>query len=355
MGSEIKVENQMDNTPSPKPKDQTAEPPAPEVLASRTDDSLPLPETPATPSSPIPLKSQKRPHRNAHLPSHKATFIGLAVVILILAVNTAIIGFVLKGQSKSKDLGSQGQVSISQSALDKLGVNRSAVGDAGIELVVGPNARFNGSVKVGSDVSIAGQLKLSNKFSAPDANLAQLEAGNTSLSALNVNGDATVSNLNLRGNLLVNGTTRLQGTVTISQLLTVNNSLNVAGNLAVGGTLAIGTLSVGALNVGGHVITSGSSPVVSAGACVGSNGTVSISGNDQAGTVAVNVGVNPCPGGGPLANITFHNRYGNTPHVVITPIGQGLSNFYVNRSATGFIIGGSPSPGGYAFDYIVEQ
>lgn len=339
----------MDNPPSVEPKDQTAETPEPEVLAPRTDDVSLAAETPPPPPSPTKPGRRRRTFR----PSHKATFIGLAVVAVVLAINAGIIAFVLKGQAKTKGL-DQGQVSISQGVLDKLGVNRSSIGDTGIELVVGPNARFDGRVKVGGDVSVAGQLKLSNKFSAPDASLAQLEAGNTAVSALNVNGDGTVSNLNLRNNLLVTGTTHLQGAVTVSQLLTVNNSLNVSGNLSVGGALSVGTLNIFNLNIGGHLTTSGSAPNIGPGNCVGANGTVSISGNDAAGTVAVNTGTGACSG--TLANVAFHNHYATTPHVVITPVGRALDNFFITRTSSGFTINGSPaSSAGYAFDYIVEQ
>ena len=349
----------MDNAPPSTQKDQTAEPPAPEVLKPRTEDSEAAPsetgkDGKASDAAPPPPKPPKRRH-NAYRPSHKATFIGLAAVVAILALNVGVIAFVIKAQSKSNNADDRKQVTISQGVLDKLGVNRSSVGDAGVQLTIGPDTRFVGKVQVGSDVSVAGQLKLNNQLSAPDANLAKLQAGDTALSKLNVNGDSTLSGLNLRNNLQVAGTTRLQGSVTISSLLTVNNSLNVAGNLGVGGTLAVGRLSTAGLTVGGHVITAGSTPNAGPGPCVGSNGNVSISGNDQAGTVAVNIGAGACPG--ILANVAFRSTYGGTPHVVITPVGIGMNNFFVTRSAGGFSIGASspPAPNGYMFDYIVEQ
>jgi len=339
-------------------KDQTAEPPAPEVLQPRADDGTDAPE--AAPSQAAPKPSQRPRHQTYH-PSHKATFIGLAVVVAILAVNAAVIGFVLKGHATDKSKANQDQVTISQSTLDKLGVNRTAVGDLGAELVVGPNARFNGKVQIGSDVSIAGQLKLNSKFSASDATLTQLEAGDTSLAKLNVNGDSTVSNLNLRNDLLVTGVSRLQGPVTMSQLLTVNNNLNVSGSVAVGGVLSVNSFHANnlvldsSLTIGGHVITRGSAPGIGPGSALGSNGTVSISGNDAAGTIAVNIGAGG--GGGTLASVAFRNQYGTTPHVVITPVGAGVGSFYVNRSIGGFSIGvnGGLANGSYAFDYIVEQ
>jgi hypothetical protein len=351
----------MDNTnnQSPQQKDQASGAPAPEVLAPRAEDGSAPATAASTPSeaTTTPLAGKRR---HAYKPTHRATVLSIVVVAGILLINIGVVVFVLKSGSKNNKQ-DQGQVTISQGVLDKIGVNRSSIGDSGLELVVSPNARFNGEVQIGGSVSIAKGLKINSQFSAKDANLTQLEAGNTALSQLNVNGDSTLSNLNLRSNLQVTGTTKLQGAVTLSSLLTVNNSVNILGNVAVGGTLSTNGLSVrslaidSTLAIGGHIISGGSAPSASAGGGVGNNGTVSISGNDQAGTVAVNVGTGSV--GGTLANITFRSKYSNTPHVVITPIGAGVGSFYVNRSSSGFSIGvsGGLAPGGYAFDYIVIQ
>lgn len=348
----------MENTPT---KEQIAEAPSPEVLQPQAVSSSETPEEVGLPStSSPPPKAGNRPRHMTYRPSHKATFIGLAVVVAILVVNAAIIAFVIRGQDKEKAKNEGVQLEVSQEVLDKLGVNRSTVGDSGIELIINPNTRFSGKVEVGGDVSIAGELKLNSKFSATSASLTQLEAGETSLASLNVNGDATASNLTLRNDFVVTGSSRLQGAVTMDSLLTVNNNVNVAGNVAVGGELLVNVLHVssfisdGHIIVGGHFISQGSAPSVSAGSAVGSNGTVSISGNDLAGTVAVNTGVGA--GSGTLASITFNNAYGKTPHVLITSIGAA-ANVYVNRNASGFSIAvsGALSPGGYAFDYFVIQ
>jgi hypothetical protein len=335
-------------------KDQSAFPEA-EVLTPRSEDSSG--EQPTK----TPEKQAATPHRHrTYRPSHKATFVSLIVIAGILVINAGIVGFVLKRQGGGKGLNSQGEVTISQAALDKVGVNRSSVGASGLELVVTPDARFSNDVTIGGNVSVAKDLKLNSKFSASDANLGQLEAGNTALKQLNVNGEATLSNLTMRGNLQVSGQTRLQGPVVISQLLTVNNNVGISGSLSVGGSLSTNNLAVrsltitSTLTIGGHIITGGFAPGVSAGGGIGSNGTVSISGNDAAGTVAVNVGVGA--GGGNVANVSFRNRYSNIPHVVVTPIGN-IGRFYISRSSTGFsiFVGNSIPAGSYAFDYIVVQ
>jgi hypothetical protein len=348
----------MTTRPSTEPNDKNTEPPTPETLQSQADRVPSVLHAAVTSSE---AKTRPRLHRGAYRPSHKATFIGLSVVVAILAINVGVVMFVMKGQSKSSASVSQGEVTLSPAVLDTLGVSHSPVGSSGTELVVSPNSRFNGTLTVGSDVSIGGQLKLNSKFSASDANLAKLQAGDTQLDKVNINGDATVSNLNLRKDLTVLGLTRLQGPVTLSQLLTVNNNVNITGSLAVGGTLsarsfqASSLVSDTTLTIGGHVITRGSAPSVGPGSALGNNGTISISGNDAAGTVAANIGTGASSG--IIAYVTFRQSYSATPHVVVTGVGSGNGSVYVNRSASGFSIGvsNSLSPGGYAFDYIVMQ
>lgn len=348
----------MADTPSPKSKDQSTEPPAPEVLKPQADADTETPET-AAPAATAAGKPPKRPRHGTYRPSHKATFIGLAVVIAILAINAGVIVFVVKSQSKAKT-DTQGQVTVNQAALDKLGVNRAAVGDAGIQLTVNPDAKFNGQVQVGGDMTIAGQLKLNGTFSAATASFTKLQAGDTALSSLNVNADGTLSNVNVRKDLTVAGTSRLQGPVETSNLLTAAG-INVTGNLSVGGVLSVNAFHSsnlvvdGTVTVGGHITTRGSAPRVGGGSALGSSGTVSISGNDMSGTVAVNIGVGASSG--VLANVSFQSQYSNTPHVIVTAIGRDAGSFYINRSASGFsiVVSGALAPGGYAFDYIVEQ
>ena len=345
----------MADSASPK-KNETAEPPAPEVLRPQ-EDSASSAHVGVTPATKARMHLRRR---GTYRPSHKATFIGLSVVVLILLINAGVIAFVMRGQATGEN-SVRDAVTLSSETLDKLGVSRETAGNDGALLTVGPDATFNGGVTVGKDVSIAGQLRLNSTFSANDASLTRLQAGETSLSQLNVNGDGTLSNLSLRNDLTVVGATRVQGPMTLSQLLTVNNSVNISGNLAVGGTLSVrgfqasSLVSDTTLTIGGHIITRGAAPSVSPGGALGSNGTVSISGSDASGTVGVNIGVGG--GSGMLASVTFRQPYGSTPRVVVTGIGRGMGSLYVFRNSTGFSIGveGPLSPGGYAVDYIVMQ
>lgn len=342
----------MGNDPS---KDQA---PAPETLNAKSDEKgkeATGSETTLTRDA----SPKRKLRRGSYRPSHRATFIGLAVVIIILGINAGVITLVIKGQDK-KIQAAQGQVTISQAALDKIGVNQTPVGDAGIILTVNPNAKFMGNVQIAGNTTVGGQLILNKALTVSNANITQLVAGNTSLQQINVNGNGTVTNLNVRSNLTVTGGARVQGPVVLGNLLTVNGGENVSGNLAVGGTLSVGSFHTSSLvsdyglTFGGHVITEGAAPGVSIGSCDGSNGTVSISGNDASGTVAVNTGTGAC--GGIVAYVSFRSGYTNIPHVVVTAIGPGVNGVYVEPSTGGFDIGvSSISVGGHEFDYIVEQ
>lgn len=331
--------------------------PAPEVLSVQGDE----PARESTLAANIqPSKSKRSFKRSTYRPSHKATFIGLAVVAGVLAINAVVIAWLVNAQQAASAEQANESVTLSAETLDNLGVSRNPVGNLGTELTIGPKTTFNGAVTMGSDLSIGGKLNLEGDFSATSANFTRLQAGETALQQLNVNGDTTTTNLNIRTNLAVAGSTTLQGPVTMSQLLTINNSLNVAGNVAVGGVLSArnfqaNSLTSGStLTVGGHIITNGSAPNVGRGGAVGNNGTVSISGNDAAGTVAVNTGTGA--GNGLLAQVSFKSQYGNIPKVVVTPV-SGYVAVYTTRSIGGFNIYAANAlpPGGYAFDYIVMQ
>lgn len=324
------------------------EAPNPEVLHAAGESA---PETPSGSAAGAPATPKRRV---TYRPSHKATFIGLAVVAVILAANAVVISFVMKNGLKTQDDSVKG-VTINSAELDKLGVSRNAVGNADTELIVAPNSKFNGKVIMGSDVNIAGQLLINSAFKASEASLAKLQAGDTSVEKININGDATASGLNVRKDLQVAGAARIQGQLTVNQLTTINNNLNVAGNLAVGGSLTVRNFQVANLTIAGHLISSGAAPRVAYGGGAGPEGTVSINGNDTSGTIAVNAGVNArC---GVLAQVTFVTKYDSVPHVVVTPVGRSLPGFYINRTSAGFSIScdGAMAPGGYAFDYIVAQ
>jgi hypothetical protein len=343
----------MDSTPSPQTTDQSNGSPEAEVLKPRSEGTAQSP----SPATPVP-KGDNKPRHRSYRPSHRATFIGLAVVVLILAINAAILEVILKKQAKNENLLTKGQVTISSAELSRLGIDRNPIGTSGVQLIVAPDAEFKGKLSVAGGTVISGQLTLNSKLTATDANLTQLQAGKASLSELNVNGDSTASTLNLRKDLVVAGLTQLQGPVTLKQLLTVNSNATVAGNLSVGGVLSVNTFSVQSLVVNGHLVSSGATPGVGPGGpALGTNGTVSISGNDAAGTLAINLG-SGSNGNGLLANVSFRVQYSSAPRVVISPVGLGASFYVANISVGGFgvgISGSLPQSSFFRINYIVEQ
>lgn len=304
-------------------------------------------------------KDKKR-RLSAYRPTHKATFIGLAVVVAILAINAGILGFLLQKESATQKSIDQKGVTISPSTLSKLGVNDTQIGSSNEELVINPAAQFNSAITVAGDVSIGGQLHLNSTLNASNAALSQLQAGNTTVSAININGAATASTLSVRNNMAVNGGAQFQNTVTIAKLLSVEGSAAVASNLSVGGELsasnvAAGNLLIsGILDIGGHVMTAGATPAISKGSAPGSTGSVSISGNDESGTIFVSAGNGA--GSGEVAYVAFHSGYSTVPSVVISPVG-GYAEFYIGSvSAGGFSVSSALAlSGSYQINYIVEQ
>lgn len=347
-------------------------PKEPDSQPQRTSDARPNPEALSVEDSGVAttavdstgaqkVRIGERLRRVTYRPSHRATFIGLAVVAVIMAANIAAVAYFIRSGDEARADTAKDGVTLSTETLSSLGVNKNPVSNQGTELTIGPATKFNNKVIIGGDMSVAGQLQLNNKLMTSEASISKLDAGAVTMNQVTINGDTTGNGLSLRKDLVVAGTTKIQGAVTLNQMLSVNSNATVTGNLAIGGTLsargfqASNLITDTSLIIGGHIITRGNAPGVSAGGAVGSNGTVSISGNDASGSVAVNTGVGA--GGGVLATISFQHGYGVTPHVVVTPVGAAVPNMFINRTGDGFSINvsGALAPGGYMFDYVVVQ
>ena len=296
-------------------------------------------------------------------PSHKAMFIGLGVVVIILGINAVVLGYLLsKESSNQKALDAKG-VSISPATLSKLGVNDSSIGNSNEKLIVDPTAQFNSQLTVAGNVNIGGQLHLNSTLNATNANFSQLQAGSATANSININGAATASTLGVRSNFEVGGTATFQNAMTVAGLLSVNASAAVASNLSVGGELSATTIATsnivasGSIEVESHIITAGGSPSVSRGAALGSYGSVSVSGDDIAGTIALGVGAGAPSGGGVAAYVVFHSPYSSPPVVVITPLGSYAPFFIGSVGTNSFTIYSASglSPGGYQINYMVEQ
>lgn len=173
----------------------------------------------------------------------------------------------------------------------------------------------------------------------------------------------TDKDLDVGGNLAIKGTTTLQGAVGINSNLAVSGSLSVGGVLSAAslnvGSLGVSTINIsGSLNFGGHLVPGGATPA-SKPSVAASGGSVSISGNDTAGTITINIG-NGSLLAGELAIISFRTAFATTPKVQLTPINSTAStlNYYATRSPTFFTVDSSSVPetgASYVFDYLITQ
>jgi hypothetical protein len=182
--------------------------------------------------------------------------------------------------------------------------------------------------------------------------------------------------LSVEGNFSVKGTSNLLGAVATGSNLAVGGGLSVSRNAAVGGSLSVsgaitaGSLNVGSINLstmslsgnfswGGHLISTGTSTTASSGVAIG-NGRVTVSGNDSIGQVAITAGTSGLLANGEFAIIRFHNAYGGTPKVQLTPADQGAAalQYYVVSAPGFFSIRSVSAPSAsapYTFNYFVSQ
>ncbi len=173
----------------------------------------------------------------------------------------------------------------------------------------------------------------------------------------------TEKDLDVGGNLAIKGSTTLQGAVGINSNLAVRGALSVGGILSAGslnvGSLGVSTINIsGNLNFAGHIIPSGARPSVKPSAAA-NGGSVTIDGNDTAGTITIKIG----SGGviaGELVIVNFRSAFATTPKVQLTPINSEASalNYYATRSPTFFTIETSSVPAvgaSYVFDYLITQ
>jgi hypothetical protein len=308
---------------------------------------------PTTPSAPPP--EQPKPNQpKRQLPASNAwyrlreranTIASIAALFVFLLIVGGVGGYFYSQSKKTTPTAKPPAIqNLSPDDLKKLSEIGANLGTANQTLNIGANSLFRGKVDVGGDLSIGGRL---------NAN------GPVTLSQLNITGTTAATGLSVGSNLTVSGTTTLQKAVTIGGLLTVNSGLNITGAASVGSlnaqSIAVTNISISGPLTIGHLITRGTTPIMVAGS-VGGGGTVSISGNDTAGTININTGSGP---GAVLGTITFRANYGNTVHVLLTPLTSGAAGAgaFVTRNAAGFQIHANNPPAGQtlSFDYFVTQ
>ncbi|HSX24059.1 MAG TPA: hypothetical protein VLE74_03100 [Candidatus Saccharimonadales bacterium] len=258
----------------------------------------------------------------------------LLIFILIVLLALAIVFIAVRQSRKQNESPSVTTQSLSQDALNQLKTSDVTIGDPKQILNVGSNAIFAGTVLVRSNLEVAGQIKVGGSLSLPGITV----AGISTLDQLQAN------------------------SISITGSATIQKGLNVTGNGTFGGTLSASSLNINTLQLSGdlqlnrHIDAGGSGPGKSDGSALGGGGTSSVSGSDTAGTVNINTGGSTSAGC--FVTVTFAQKFNDTPHVVITPIGSTAANlqYYVNRSGASFSIcsaNAAPATSSFSFDYIV--
>jgi hypothetical protein len=173
----------------------------------------------------------------------------------------------------------------------------------------------------------------------------------------------TDKGLAVTGALDVGSSTNLQGSVVIGGNLAVRGTLSVAGTLSADslnvGALAITNLTAsGSLNFGGHLIPTGAEPTVDT-AIAAAGGSVTVSGNDTAGTITITTGSGALLAG-EMAVLHFHSGYKTVPKVQLTPVNVSAAtmSYYATRSPGFFTVDIAAAPAAntsYVFDYLISE
>jgi cytoskeletal protein CcmA (bactofilin family) len=331
----------MDQNQSPPAESQddenALETPDAGTTPSETSDSSTVDATSGKPSA-----TPEEPPKKGGLKQTLRRFnIYLLFFLLILVVAGGIILVAYFQSQKSNTTTTLKTQELTQETLQQVAASDATVGSSGQILNVQSNAVFAGQVLVREGLQVAGNLQIS---------------GVVAFTSLTVSGTTQVGQLQVNGPLSVSGDTGLQGALTVAK------SLQVSGGASFGGTVTAPQLTVGSLQLSNdltlthHIVTGGPRPAHSGGSALGSGGSASLDGSDTAGTININIGGSPSPGC--FISITFTSKFGNTPHVMVTPIGSAAGGlaYYVTRSTSSFSLCDAtapPSGASFAFDYFV--
>ena len=257
-------------------------------------------------------------------------YLYLALFAALLAVvGVSVATAVLLSKNTQKDVKTQ---DLTAEQLAELAGSSTIVGDPGQILKIESSTICESQVLARSDLSVAGTLKVGGPL-----NLPSLDAGT-----------GTFDELTVDNNLAIAGNLTLQGSITVSGATSFKN-------------LSVGQLSATTLQLSGdltfsrHLTTGGGAPGKTNGSALGGGGSASVSGNDTAGTIAINTGNSPPAGC--FVTINFVNNFSGTPKVIVSPVGSASGNldYYVNLSSSNFsLCANNPSAGtNYNFDYLV--
>ena len=263
-------------------------------------------------------------------------------VLLFLFIIVLAIGLVLVGIQRNKKTAAPTTVNtqtLNADELKELTADEQKVGDPKSTLAIESNAIFSGKVLIRDSLDVAGTIKVGSSLSLP---------------GISVSGDSSFEQINANS-LNITGNTQIQGQLNIQKGITSSAGATFGGPLSAP-QLTVQSLQIsGDLQITRHIDAGGGTPGKSDGSALGSGGTVSVSGTDTAGTITINTGGGP--GAGCFVTVSFVQRFSNTPHVVITPVGSSAAalNYYISRTNSNFSVCTTNAPGGgqsFSFDYI---
>ena len=172
--------------------------------------------------------------------------------------------------------------------------------------------------KVGVAIEASSGVTVKALVNAPGASAAFNPQANTSFTDINISGTLTVNNLEVSGTATFNGN----------------------------------------IIVGGHVITAGNTPDTQVLSAAGAGATITIDGNDTAGTITITTGGGATAGD--LGKLIFSNAFGKAPKTILSAqdeASQDAKIFPSGKSASQFILRTSQAlpAGTYTFDYFIVQ
>jgi cytoskeletal protein CcmA (bactofilin family) len=337
------MEPDKDTAPTTEGDEQKNEQDAPADALSRTPDDLEEEKAEQVAASGE-SKSEGEPEKK--ISPIKKLFRRLNVYFLIFILMTVIaIVIVVVNYLNSQKVTPPASIAtqnLNQDTLKQLANTDASVGNTSQTLTIQGNAVIAGQTLLRGNLNVAGNIQSGGSITGPSLTI----SGTSNLGATQINSLQVAQNTAIQGSttlkdLNVSGTSSFSGPITASQITTSN--LILSGNAK--------------LQVPNHIAFTGPSPGRSMNAGVlGAGGSSSINGSDTTGTINLNTGNGPVAGC--FVHITFSQAFTSQPHVIVSPIGAGAaqSQYYVNRSTTGFdlcTVNAPPANSVFAYDYFV--
>jgi cytoskeletal protein CcmA (bactofilin family) len=268
---------------------------------------------------------------------HLNIYLLVFILIVVLASGVVFVGVQRNKKEAAPPVINTQELSLEE--LEKIAGNQTKVGDPRQILNIESNAIFSGNVLVRDSLDVAGTLRIGGALNLPGITV----AGTSNFDQIQAN------------SLGITGDTNIQGQLNIQRTLTVGGGATFGGAISAPSIVVENLQITGNLQIPRHIDGAGPSPGITPGGALGAGGTTSLSGSDTAGSINVNIGGGPSTGC--FATITFAQRFGGTPHVVVTPVGAGAANlnYYINRTPNGFSLctaNAAPAGTSFSFNYI---